>query len=257
MQYGNLNYFWLLSLAPLLALGYVLAFRWKRRALARFASVELHEKILQGVSKRKQRLKAAFVVLAVAFLVFALIEPKWGYHWEEVHRRGIDIVIALDVSRSMLADDVKPNRLEAAKREIKDLLNIVKGDRIGLVAFAGTAFIQCPLTLDYGACRLFLDDLSPATIPVGGTAIGEAILKSCQAFESKLKKHKAIILITDGEDHEGNPLEAAKEAKKQGVVVFPIGAGTREGSYIWVEDERGNRVRLKARDGEIVKSHLD
>jgi Ca-activated chloride channel family protein len=174
-----------------------------------------------------------------------------------VERRGIDIVVAVDTSRSMLADDIKPNRLEAAKREIKDLIDIIDGDRVGLVAFAGTAFLQCPLTLDYGAFSLFLDDLDTRLIPVGGTSFGEAINKSMSAFSDKLKKHKAIVLITDGEDHQGNAMEIAKVAKEKGIIIYTVGVGKKEGAYIKIRDNKGREELLKDREGKVVKSRLD
>jgi Ca-activated chloride channel family protein len=210
-----------------------------------------------SVSRRKQIIKAAFVISAITFLIFSLVQPKWGYHWEDVERRGIDIVVAVDTSRSMLADDIKPNRLEAAKREIKDLIDIIDGDRVGLVAFAGTAFLQCPLTLDYGAFSLFLDDLDTRLIPVGGTSFGEAINKSMSAFSDKLKKHKAIVLITDGEDHQGNAMEIAKAAKEKGIIIYTVGVGKKEGAYIKIKDNKGREELLKDREGKVVKSRLD
>ncbi len=215
------------------------------------------DSIVMSVSRRKQIIKAAFVISAITFLIFSLVQPKWGYHWEDVERRGIDIVVAVDTSRSMLADDIKPNRLEAAKREIKDLIDIIDGDRVGLVAFAGTAFLQCPLTLDYGAFSLFLDDLDTRLIPVGGTSFGEAINKSMSAFSDKLKKHKAIVLITDGEDHQGNAMEIAKAAKEKGIIIYTVGVGKKEGAYIKIKDNKGREELLKDREGKVVKSRLD
>ena len=215
------------------------------------------DSIVMSVSRRKQIIKAAFVISAITFLIFTLVQPKWGYHWEDVERRGIDIVVAVDTSRSMLADDIKPNRLEAAKREIKDLIDIIDGDRVGLVAFAGTAFLQCPLTLDYGAFSLFLDDLDTRLIPVGGTSFGEAINKSMSAFNDKLKKHKAIVLITDGEDHQGNAMKIAKAAKEKGIIIYTVGVGKKEGAYIKIRDNKGREELLKDREGKVVKSRLD
>ena len=219
MKYENINYLYLLPLVFGMVLAYIAFFKSRQNALKRFVQAELIDSIVMSVSRRKQIIKAAFVISAITFLIFSLVQPKWGYHWEDVERRGIDIVVAVDTSRSMLADDIKPNRLEAAKREIKDLIDIIDGDRVGLVAFAGTAFLQCPLTLDYGAFSLFLDDLDTRLIPVGGTSFGEAINKSMSAFSDKLKKHKAIVLITDGEDHQGNAMEIAKAAKEKGIII--------------------------------------
>ncbi|MEK7291475.1 MAG: VWA domain-containing protein [Planctomycetota bacterium] len=257
MNYGNLNYLYLLPAIPLLIIGYILVFRKKIKDLNKFASVELLQKAGLSINKKRQWLKAILIIVGVLFLIFTLIEPKWGYHWEEVEKKGIDIVIAVDTSRSMLADDVKPNRLEVAKREIEDLLNVLEGDRVGLVAFAGSAFIYCPLTSDYGAFRLFLNDLNTNIIPLGGTAIAEAIRKGISTFEANSKNHKAIILITDGENHEDDPLKAASMAKEQGIVVYTVGVGKKDGSYIKVKDESGNEVLLKDRQGQVIKSRLD
>ena len=215
------------------------------------------DRTVKSVSKKKQIIKAALVITAILFLIFTLIQPKWGYHWEEVERMGIDIIVAVDTSRSMLADDIKPNRLEAAKREIKDLIDILDGDRVGLVAFAGTAFLQCPLTLDYGAFSIFLDGIDTDLIPVGGTSFGEAIKESMSAFSDKLKKHKAIVLITDGEDHQGNAIEMAKAAKEKGIIIYTVGVGKKEGAYIKMRDDKGGEALLKDKEGKVVKSYLD
>ncbi|MFH1879033.1 MAG: VWA domain-containing protein, partial [Candidatus Omnitrophota bacterium] len=148
MRFGNSGYLWFLLLVPLGALFYAWVFRSKQRALEKFAEKGLLEFLMMSVSPGKQRLRPVLFMLGVVFIVFSLIQPKWGYHWEELKRRGLDVVVALDVSQSMLAEDVKPNRLETAKREIKSLINALKGDRIAIAAFAGTAFVHCPLTLD-------------------------------------------------------------------------------------------------------------
>ena len=240
-----------------MALAYIVFFKSRQKALRRFVQAELLDRTVKSVSKKKQIIKAALVITAILFLIFTLIQPKWGYHWEEVERRGIDIVVAVDTSRSMLADDIKPNRLEAAKREIKDLIDILDGDRVGLVAFAGTAFLQCPLTLDYGAFSIFLDGIDTDLIPVGGTSFGEAIKKSMSAFSDKLKKHKAIVLITDGEDHQGNAIEMAKAAKEKGIIIYTVGVGKKEGAYIKMRDDKGGEALLKDKEGKVVKSYLD
>ncbi len=256
MKYENINYLYLLPLVLIMVIAYIVFFKNKQKALRKFVQAELIDRIVLSVSKKKQITKAIFAIMAVLFIIFSLVQPKWGYHWEEVERKGIDIVVAVDTSRSMLADDIKPNRLKAAQREIKDLLNIVEGDRIGLVAFAGTAFIQCPLTLDYAAFNLFLADLNVNLIPVGGTSFGEAIRKSMSAFNDKSKKHKAIVLITDGEDHQGNAIEVAKAAKEQGIVIYTVGVGKKEGAYIKIK-ENGKEVLLKDKEGNVIKSRLD
>lgn len=257
MKYGNLQYLYLLAVIPIVILGYVLVFKKKMRDLNTFASLELLQKVGLSISRKKQWLKAVCMVVGILFLIFALIEPKWGYHWEDVEKKGIDIVIAVDTSRSMLADDVKPNRLEVAKREIEDLLNVLEGDRIGLVVFSGSAFTYCPLTSDYGAFRLFLNDINTNSIPLGGTALAEAIKKGISTFEANSKNHKAIILITDGESHEDDPQKAAADAKEQDVAIYTVGVGKKDGSYIRIKDESGQERLLKDRQGQVVKSRLD
>ena len=167
-------------------------------------------------------------------------------------------MIALDVSLSMLAEDIKPNRLEKAKHEIGSLIDKLQGDRIGLIAFAGKAFIQCPLTLDYGATKMFLDIMAPDLIPVPGTAISEALQKAVMSFVEKERRHKILILITDGEDHIGKPVEMAQMASKEGVVIYCVGIGSSQGVPIPIIDERGNRVGFKKdRNGEVVMTKLD
>jgi len=157
----------------------------------------------------------------------------------------------------MLATDVKPSRLERAKRAILDLLNMMDGDRIGLIAFAGTAFVECPLTLDYGACRMFVDALDPQLLPRGGTHIGDAIRKAVDAFEGDVKKHRALIIITDGEDHESDLGAALKLAQEKGVVIYTIGIGSKEGTPIQLADEHGRMTYLKDSGGQVVLSKLD
>jgi Ca-activated chloride channel family protein len=210
------------------------------------------------VSRKRQAWKAALQTLAVLGLVLALARPQFGTKLRTVKREGLDVVIALDVSLSMLAEDIKPNRLEKAKHEIGTFIDQLQGDRIGLVAFAGRAFVQCPLTLDYGAAKMILDSMTPDLIPVPGTAVAEAIRKAAEAFVGQERKHKVLILITDGEDHGGDPLEAAKAASREGVVVYTVGIGSVQGVPIPVVDERGDPSGFKKdRSGSVVTTKLD
>lgn len=257
MKFGNLDYLWLLFLIPAMALFYIWAFKSKRKALQRFANDNILKYLLNSVSFTKQKLKPVLFLAGIFLIIMALIQPKWGFRWEEVKRRGLDIVVALDLSKSMLAEDIKPSRLEAAKREIKSLINILTGDRIGIVAFSGSAFLHCPLTLDYGTAKLFLDNLDVGSIPLGGTDIGAAILKSVRAYEGHEKKHRVLILITDGEDLRGRALEAVEEAKKHGIVIFTIGIGRKEGAPIPFYDDKGRKGFIKDRNGRVVLSKLD
>lgn len=225
--------------------------------MERFAQKDLIKDLTASLNKRKQRVKAILIILAVFFIVLSFLRPQWGFHWQEVKRKGLDIIIAVDSSKSMLASDIKPNRLERAKLAIKDFTRHLQGDRVGLIAFAGEAFLQCPLTVDYGGFLLSVDSLNVNMIPRGGTSISKAINEAIRSYEGGLKKYKVLILITDGESHEGDPVKAAKTAKKEGVKVFCIGAGTPEGELITLTDEKGNKTFLKDSQGNVVKTRLD
>jgi len=247
---------WLAVLVPASAAFLFLALRRRRRDLSRFAETALHPTLVPEHDERRVRARAALLVVTVALLVLALAGPRWGFRWEEVRRQGVDVVIALDTSRSMLAEDVKPNRLERAKLAVLDLVKQLKGDRIGLVAFAGTAFLQCPLTLDYDAFTESLQAVTVGIIPKGGTAIADAITTSVAALESRQGKHEAIVLITDGEDHEGTVEEAARQAADKGVKIYAVGIGTPDGELIPLTVD-GQQTFLKDRRGQVVKSRLD
>ena len=257
MKFANINYFNFLWLLLALAVFYFYAFKQYRNALSRWGNLPLVEKLIKKVNFRKKKIKIGFLFCGILFIIIALTQPQWGYHWEELKRRGIDIIIVLDTSKSMLADDVKPNRLSAAKLEIEDLLQVLHGDRIGLVAFAGTSFLQCPLTLDCGAFRMFLDDVNTNTIPQPGTDIGGALQKALRAFEKDSKKHRAIILITDGEDHSKTLKKAIEQAKIHGVPIYIIGMGSSAGTPIPIIDKDGNKSYLKDKQGNIVLSKLN
>jgi len=247
-------YLWLLLPAVLLLGGFVLVLLRRRAAALRaFADAPLVPRLAPDVDARRLVRRAWVRVVALLLLVVAIAGPKWGFHWQEVHREGIDLIVALDTSRSMLATDVKPNRLERAKFAIMDLLPLLQGDRIGLVAFAGTAFLECPLTLDYGAFERSLRAVDVGIIPRGGTAIARAIDTSLDAFDARQGKYEAIILITDGEDHEGDAKEAAQRAVEQGVKVFTVGIGTAEGDLLPL----GASGFVKDRGGQVVKSRLN
>lgn len=257
MIFSNLRYAYFFCLVPILIIFLIWAYRSKHKALGDFAQSHLVPMLTSTVNWQNQKIKSAILVFAICFLVFALIGPKWGFQWHEVRREGIDIIVAIDTSKSMLTQDIKPNRLERSKLAIEELLDILKGDRIGLVAFSGGSFLQCPLTLDYGAFAIALDVIDTSIIPQGGTSIGSAIETATEAFTDKKKKHKAVILITDGEDHIGSPVKMAEEAAKHGIKIFCVGVGTKEGELIPVEDERGNIRFLKDRRGQVVKSSLN
>ncbi|MDD5771347.1 MAG: VWA domain-containing protein [Candidatus Omnitrophica bacterium] len=257
MRFAAANFAFAFIIIAVLILFYFWAAKLRKAALEKFCQRELLSELLSGMDYKRRILKDVLMVLAVALMLFALMRPQWGFHWEEVKRKGVDILIALDTSKSMLAEDVKPSRFERSKLAIRDLVRNLKGDRIGLIAFSGSAFLQCPLTLDYGGFLLSLDNTGIDTIPKGGTSITSAIREAIRSYKGAQKKYKALVIITDGEDHEGDPLQAAEEAKKEGIRIFCIGIGTREGELIPVTDESGQKAFLKDTRGNVVKSRLD
>ncbi len=231
--------------------------RRRQRLLQVFAAAELVPRILVSVNDRRRRARAVLLVAGTLFLVTAITGPRWGFRWTEVKRRGVDIIIVLDTSRSMLAPDIKPSRMNRARLAAGDLVGQLEGDRIGLVAFAGTAFLQCPLTLDYGAFSVMLEQATTTLLPRGGTAIARAIEEGTAGFERSESKHKALILITDGESHEGDAVQAARDASAKGVTIYAIGVGTPDGELIPAGDGAGDGGFLKDADGHVVKSQLD
>lgn len=247
---------------PIVILLFVWA-AWRRRiSLERFGEYSLVARLADSISPRRRRWKAAIVASGIFFIAVALAGPRLGTELREMRREGIDLVIALDVSTSMLAEDVAPNRLARAKNEIKKLLDELNGDRVGLVIFAGDAFIQCPLTTDYSALRLFLDVADPSLIPTQGTDFGAAMRMAMQAFDAPTDGQnevptRALLFVSDGENHEADVGSLLRAAHEQGVMVFAAGVGETTGAPI-PEYQNGRRVGYK-RDsqGQIVQTHLE
>ncbi|OVE79747.1 hypothetical protein BVY02_02375 [bacterium J17] len=264
MQLANLNFFWILLLpALLLALSLVLE-SIKRNRLRAFIDSNLLNNVLRGPSPSSYAptLRASLSLLIGLLLALSVLRPQWGFSWVKGVKSGVDIIVAVDVSQSMLSNDLKPNRLELARREIVDLMSVLRGDRIGLVAFAGTAFIETPLTLDYNTFRMFIDEIDPSLIPIQGTNIEAAISKSTEAFgdvesaTGKAKRDRALILITDGEDFEGNFSQAAKTAKENDIKIYIIGVGTTTGGPIPTDrglkrDKSGNVIITKLNEDAL------
>jgi Ca-activated chloride channel family protein len=225
------QYLYLLLLIPLLVLLFVYARRRKRKALTDFGDINLVLRLLPEYSSSREILKFTIWSLAWIMIVIGMADPQTGSKLEKIKRKGVDMVFALDVSNSMMAQDITPNRLERAKQAIIHLLGKLENDRVGLVIFAGKSYIQMPLTTDYSATRLFLSNINPGMIPVQGTAIGDAIETSASGFGGT-KQSKAIIIITDGENHEDNAVDAARSASANGIRVFTIGIGQPEGAPI-------------------------
>jgi Ca-activated chloride channel homolog len=253
MQWREINALVVVVLVPLAIAFFLWAFRRRDRDLARFVEAALLPTVAPDLDPRRRRARAVLSVLAIGLLVLALAGPMWGFRWQEVRSEGIDLIIALDTSKSMLATDVAPNRLARAKLAIQDLLNELGGDRVALIPFAGSSFVQCPLTLDRDAFRESLDAIEVGIIPRGGTNLPAAIESALDAFEGRQGNHQAIVLITDGESHEGDVDEAVKAATDRGVKIFTVGIGTTGGELIPAE-EGGY---LKDRKGQVVKSRLD
>lgn len=236
----------------------VVSFRWKERALARWGDRAALARLVDPQAGRRQRVKAFLLWLGLVFVILAAAGPRWGQAFQEVHRRGIDVMIAVDVSTSMLAEDAPPNRLAQAKRELGFLIDRLEGDRVGVVAFAGRAFLQCPLTLDYGAARSLLELVGPDLIPQPGTSLADALDVATGAFPPGSKKHRALVLLTDGEDHSGRMDDAVARAAAAGIVVFAVGLGSPAGEVIPLRDANGALTGYKKdKDGRTVTTKLD
>jgi Ca-activated chloride channel family protein len=269
MRLGAAHLLWLLLTVPVAMLGYAVFFRARRRLLARLGQAEMIGRMTAGVSVARKILRAVLVVTALALLIVSLARPQAGGRAKLTRQRGMDLVVALDFSKSMLARDVYPSRLERAKRELERLMDHLAGDRVGLIAFAGET-LGYPPTTDYAAVKLFWRDLSPWDMPVGGTALGRAlragtdVLTRLRAGSSGTptgtapdSRSQVILLLTDGEDTESEPLEAADQASKVGIKVFTIGIGSRSGELIPEFDERGEVTGyVKDTDGKYVTSRL-
>lgn len=260
MRFAAPHFLHLLWIIPFLIVFYLIVFRQKQRAKALIGDTDLVEKMCDKTNYRIQRIKVLLMILAIGFVVTALARPQYGTRLESVKRRSLDIIFILDVSKSMLAQDIKPSRLERAKLEISSFIDRLSDDRVGICAFAGDAHVVCPLTLDYATAKLFLEILTPEAMPKPGTNIGAAIRKAINAFveEGGEEKYKVCILITDGENLTGDPLEAVKEAAQKGIRIYTVGVGTSAGEPIPIYDENGNIQGYKRDDeNNIVMSKLD
>jgi len=258
MRFAEPTYFALLIAVFLVGLFVFWSIGRKKRLLNLFGDLPLLLKNAPYISFARQRTKAVLVLLGLGLACIALARLQFGTHLEKLKREGIDIMVAVDLSNSMLARDMKPNRLEKAKQEIRGIINRLAGDRIGLVAFAGEAFVQCPLTLDYAAARMLLSVMDQNTVSVQGTSLESAIIAARRAYTQLEKKHKVLLLLTDGEDHEGRAVEAAADARKDGIKIYTVGIGSAIGEPIPVVDRRGQQVGFKKdREGEVIVSRLD
>ncbi len=253
--YGHI--LWLgLVFPPVLLVFFWWALRERRRLMNQFIQARLLPGLISGVSPTRQKVRFGLVLAAVTLLLIALARPQWGFTWEESKQKGLDIVVAIDTSKSMLAEDIAPNRLARAKLAALDLMQLAKSDRLGLVAFAGGAFLQCPLTIDDNAFRQSVDALDVNIIPQGGTAVAEAITTALTAFKES-DNFKVLVLFTDGEDNDENAVPAAEAAAKEGMKIFTIGIGTAEGELLRIKDAKGRTDYIRDEEGNVVKSRLN
>ncbi len=256
MPFAHLHILWLLLVFP----PALVAFFWwsarkRQELMTQFIQARLLPELTVGVSRMRQNIRLACLILAVSCLILALARPQWGYDWEETRQRGLDIVVAIDTSKSMLAQDIAPNRLARAKLAALDLMQQAKSDRLGLVAFAGSAFLQCPLTVDDAAFRQSVEALDVNTIPLGGTALAEAIETAATAFKEG-DNYKVLVLLSDGEDLEPGAVEAAQKAAAAGLRIFTIGIGTTAGELLPIKDANGHIDYVRDEQHNVVKSHL-
>lgn len=251
------KYFWLLLIIPVLVLLFLAVYFWKRRKQKQFAHKEMLEQLSPDRSWFKPALKFSFILLAIAALIIALVNPKIGTKMETVTREGVDIVFAIDVSKSMEAEDIAPNRLEKSKQLVSQILNNLASDRVGIIAYAGSAFPQLPITTDYSSAKMFLQAMNTDMVSSQGTAIGEAVELAQTYYNDADQTSKVLIIISDGEDHVGEVERAAREAAEQGIRIITIGVGTAKGGPIPIK--RGGVVQSYKKDqnGEVVITKLD
>jgi Ca-activated chloride channel homolog len=256
-RFANPEYLYILLVIPVIFGLYMLSSIIRKRQLSEFGNIELIRQLMPGVSFRRGWIKLVIFLMAYALLVIGLARPQFGSKLTETKRKGIELIIALDVSNSMLAQDIQPNRLERAKQAISRLVDQLTNDRIGLIVFAGDAYVQLPVTNDYTSAKMFLSSISPGIVPKQGTAIGTAINLAVNSFSPQEETSKVIIVISDGENHEDDPLDAAKRASERGIVVHAIGIGSPQGSPIPIPSNRGSQDFLRDNEGNVVVTRLD
>ena len=258
LRFAHSEYLYLLFLLIPLAGIMIFDYLARNKALNKFAEKNLHSLLAPYKSRLKYIIKSSLLLTAFALFVVAIANPQIGTRVEEVKQVGIDVYILLDVSRSMQAEDIKPNRLAKAKHDIRSLIRKLHGDRIGLIVFAGRAYVQFPLTTDYSAANMFLSAVDFDSVPQQGTDIGDAIKLALRSFKKDTNTKKAIVLITDGENHQGDIEGALKEANEKGVSIYTIGLGSPEGVPIPLYDKTGRKIGYKKdRYGKIVLTKLD
>ena len=257
MTFGAPQWLWGLLLIPLLTALFIRSERRGLKRLQEFVSARLLPQLAGTVNRPRRILRFALQLLGLALAIVSLAQPRWGYTFEDVKRKGLDLLIAVDTSRSMLSNDVQPTRLDRVRLAIQDLISQLQGDRVGLIAFAGRAFLQAPLTIDYDAVVEAVNDLDTKTIPEGGTNISSAITLATQSFGKSAMGNRVLVIFTDGEELSGDAVKTAKEAADAGVRIFTVGVGTPQGSLIPVTGDDGQTSFVKDPSGQVVKSKLD
>lgn len=262
-QFENIFFFYALGLLPVFILMYWLLNRWRKKTFATYGDLLIIEHLIPDVSKSKRNWKFFAFTLAFGLVIIGIVNPQVGTKLEEVKRKGADLMICLDVSNSMKAEDLQPNRIEKAKQEISKLINKLEGDRIGIIVFAGEAYVQLPITTDYAAAKLFLESISTDLIPTQGTAIGTAINLALESFGKDEGKNKAIVIITDGENHEDDAISAAEASAEKGIAIHTIGMGSPDGAPIPIyknnvregfkKDKEGNSVITKLNEQSLLE----
>lgn len=257
-RFSNATYLYLLFLIPVLLGLYILLFQLQKKATLRFVNSAFFELLIPLRSPFRSHIKVFIFLLALTSLIVAVARPQFGSKLEEVKREGIELIIALDVSRSMLAEDIKPNRLERAKQAITTLINKMQDDKIGMIIFAGDAYTQLPITTDYISAKIFLSNINTEIVSMQGTAIASAINLGTRSFTQDTEASKVIVVISDGENHEGDAIEAAQLAAEKGIKVYTIGMGTPSGAPVPLTQKGGIQSGfLKDRQGEVVISRMD
>ncbi|MES2140438.1 MAG: VWA domain-containing protein [Bacteroidota bacterium] len=256
-QLENKYFLYALSLVPVFIIIYWLVNRWRKKALAAYGDVSIVKQLIPDVSVSKRIWKFILFTLAFVMVIVGIVNPQVGTKLEEVKRKGADLMICLDVSNSMKAEDLQPNRLEKAKQAISRLINKLEGDRIGIIVFGGEAYVQLPITTDYSAAKLFLESINTDMIPTQGTAIGTAIDLAIESFGKDEGKNKAIVIITDGENHEDDAIKTAELAAEKGIAIHTIGMGSAEGAPIPVYKNNVRESFRKDKDGNTVVTKLN
>jgi Ca-activated chloride channel family protein len=255
-RFAEPEYLYLLLLLPLLIFLWILNEYRKRAAMNRFGNIELVKKLVPDLSRSRSALKLIMQVIAIALAIIMLARPQYGSKMEEVKRQGVEVILALDVSNSMMAEDIQPSRLERAKQAISRLVENLENDKLGLIVFAGDAYTQIPVTTDYISAKMFLSTIGPEMVPKQGTAIGSAIDLGIRSFSPGTGRSKALVIITDGENHEDDPVAKAKEAAAAGIIIYTIGIGSVEGVPITLLSN-GRKDFMKDADGNTVITKLD